>query len=109
MQITAPVLSASARRTAAATCRAWIAVGLLLIALVPSARGQVGLLGWLPFWLLVAPLLVLAQVEALDGFRASTAWAARSRRALCRAFGCHGQARRLNVSCSPHAVHSRRP
>ncbi len=106
---TAPALSAAARRTATSACRAWLAAGVLLLAFVPAARGHAEWLGWLPFWLLVAPLLVLAQVEALDAFRASAAWASRSRRALCRAFGCHGQARRLNVSCSTPAVQSRRP
>lgn len=95
MTIAAPALSDAARRAAATACRAWIAAGLLLLAFVPGARGHVDLFGWLPFWLLVAPLLVLAQVEALDGFRTSTAWAARSRRALRRRAWRGGQARRI--------------
>ena len=97
MKIAAPVLSVAARRTAAAACRAWVVLGLLLVAFVPGARGQVDLFGWLPFWLLVAPLLVLAQVEALDGFRASVAWAQRSRRVLRRRGWGGGQARRVAV------------
>jgi hypothetical protein len=95
MKISAPALSDAARRAAASACRAWLVAGLLLLAFVPDARGQVELLGWMPFWLLVAPLLVLAQVEALDGFRASAAWVSRSRRALRRRACRGGQARRI--------------
>ncbi len=87
-------LSPEARALAATACRAWFATGVLLVALVPSARGSAELLGWLPFWLLVAPLIVLAQVEALDGFSSGVALARRSRRALRRRFH-RGQALRL--------------
>lgn len=95
MPAPAAILSEPARRLAAAACRGWVAAGLLLLAFVPSARGSVELLGWLPFWLLVAPLLVLAQVEALGGFHASAAWVSRSRRALRRRAWRGGQARRI--------------
>jgi hypothetical protein len=87
-------LSPEARRLAATACRAWFAAGLLLVALVPAARGSAELLGWLPFWLLLAPLLVLAQVEALAGFSESAAFARRSQRALRRRFH-RGQALRV--------------
>lgn len=90
-----PALSEPARRFAGAACRGWIAVGLLLLAFLPAARGSAEWLGWLPFWLLVAPLLVLAQLEALGGFRASAAIVSRSRRALRRRAWRGGQARRI--------------
>lgn len=40
----------------------WLALGLLAVALVPAARATHAWLGWLPFWLVCAPLLVLAQL-----------------------------------------------
>jgi hypothetical protein len=48
----------------AGLARAWFAVGILVLAFEPAARGVHPLLGWLPYWLLFAPLLVLAQCEA---------------------------------------------
>lgn len=95
MPTTTRGLSASTRRAAAFACRAWLAAGLLLLAFVPALRSALDLLGWMPFWLLVAPLLVLAQLEALDGFRASATWLSRSRRALRRRAWRGGQARRI--------------
>jgi hypothetical protein len=89
------LLSEPTRRLAGAACRAWIAAGVLLLAFLPAARGSVELFGWLPFWLLLAPLLVLAQLEVLGGFRASAAWVSRSRRALRRRAWRGGQARRV--------------
>ncbi|MCE3003440.1 MAG: hypothetical protein LW860_12190 [Xanthomonadaceae bacterium] len=103
MPVPAAILSEPARRFATATCRAWLAAGLVLLAFVPAARGAAEWLGWLPFWLLVAPLLVLAQVEALDGFRASAAWVSRSRRALRRRTW-RGQARRIARPAARRAV-----
>jgi hypothetical protein len=87
-------LSPETRRLAAIACRAWFAAGVLLVALVPGARGSAEMLGWLPFWLLIAPLMVLAQAEALGGFAGTVAWARRSRRSLQRRFH-RGQALRV--------------
>ena len=42
----------------------WAALGALALLLVPAARGQSQLIGWLPFWCLLAPascLLVAAR------------------------------------------------
>jgi len=74
MPVPAAILSEPARRFATATCRAWLAAGL-----------------------------VLAQVEALDGFRASAAWVSRSRRALRRRTW-RGQARRIARPAARRAV-----
>jgi hypothetical protein len=41
---------------------AWIALGLVVVACVPAARGDALLGATLPFWLVVAPLLNLAWV-----------------------------------------------
>jgi hypothetical protein len=52
------------RKRLAGLARAWFVVGILVLAFEPAARGVHPLLGWLPYWLLFAPLLVLAQCEA---------------------------------------------
>lgn len=88
-------LSPEARRLAAVACRAWLGAGLLLCAFLPAARGVQPLLGWLPFWLLLAPLLVLAQLDALDGFRRARRLAAALRRRIALPMRARGQARRL--------------
>ncbi len=41
----------------------WIGAGLLLLTCVPAARGHSQLIGWLPYWCLLAPLLSLALLE----------------------------------------------
>lgn len=38
----------------------WLFTGLALIALFPAARGNSALIGWLPFWLCLAPVGSLA-------------------------------------------------
>lgn len=43
--------------------RSWLGLGLLALALVPAARGYHAWIGWLPFWLAVAPLSMLAVAE----------------------------------------------
>jgi len=43
--------------------RAWLALGLLALVLLPPARGFSQAIGWLPFWLVAAPLLMLALAE----------------------------------------------
>jgi hypothetical protein len=37
--------------------RLWLAIGLLLVLLLPAARGSHPWIGWLPFWLLGWPAL----------------------------------------------------
>ena len=37
----------------------WLTVGVLCVLLFPAARGDGLWLGWLPFWVLIAPLLSL--------------------------------------------------
>lgn len=39
--------------------RAWLAAGALACTLVPAWRGHDPVFGWLPFWLVVAPLIDL--------------------------------------------------
>ncbi len=41
----------------------WLALGLLAVALLPAARGQHALIGWLPYWLVVAPALSLLVLD----------------------------------------------
>lgn len=43
--------------------RTWLGLGLLALALVPAARGSSAWIGWLPFWLAIAPLSMLAVLE----------------------------------------------
>lgn len=40
----------------------WLVFGAVAMALIPQARSQ-SVIGWLPFWLVVAPLLDLAWVH----------------------------------------------
>jgi hypothetical protein len=41
----------------------WLSLGLLAVLLLPAARGQHLLLGWLPYWLVVAPALSLLVLD----------------------------------------------
>jgi hypothetical protein len=100
-------LSPESRRFAEAACRAWLAIGLLLCAFVPAARDVQPLFGWLPFWLLLAPLLVLAQLDALDGFVRARRLAGALRRRVASPRRPRGQARRLSPA-SRGAIPSRR-
>jgi hypothetical protein len=45
--------------------RLWLLAGALVTVLVPEARGHHLLVGWLPYWLLVAPLVSLAAWRVL--------------------------------------------
>lgn len=38
----------------------WLALGAMALLVFPAARGDAAWLGWLPFWLLVAPATGLA-------------------------------------------------
>lgn len=40
--------------------RLWLLAGALTIIIFPEARGHHALIGWLPLWLLMSPLLSLA-------------------------------------------------
>lgn len=57
-------LPRTSRKHLAGIARVWFIVGIAVLAFAPSARDVHPLLGWLPYWLLFAPLLVLAQCEA---------------------------------------------
>ncbi len=46
--------------------RLWLLAGALTIIIFPEARGHHALIGWLPFWLLVAPLLSIAAWRLLN-------------------------------------------
>jgi len=59
----------------------WFALGAVATLLVPAARGQVHLLGNLPFWLLVAPAVALL---ILYRHALAAAWRARLVRATPR-------------------------
>ena len=39
---------------------AWVACGLMALLAFPSLRGSSATIGWLPFWLVIAPLIDLA-------------------------------------------------
>jgi hypothetical protein len=56
----------------------WFVFGAVVIALIPQAR-SVSTIGWLPFWLIVAPLLDLAFVHRGLLFDASKSFAAQAR------------------------------
>jgi len=67
----------------------WLALGLLAVALFPAARGDLALMGWLPFWLLLAPASGLA---VLHRAWVATAWRAHLVRATPRRRGVFHQA-----------------
>ena len=80
-----PSISLETRTFMRAFAWRWLALGLVAIALLPAARATHAWLGWLPFWLVCAPALVLAQLG--DAQRLVVAIANRPRRRV--------QARRL--------------
>jgi len=41
----------------------WLLAGVILIICVPAARGSSLLIGWLPYWLVLAPLICLGIIE----------------------------------------------
>ena len=59
----------------------WLVLGALAVALVPAARGDSTLLGWLPFWLVVVPATALL---TLHRHALVAAWRARLVRATPR-------------------------
>jgi hypothetical protein len=76
----------------------WFVFGAVVIALIPQARG-VTTIGWLPFWLIVAPLLDLAFVHRGRLFDASKSVVAQARTSRSR----------RRTSATPQARHTRRP
>lgn len=58
----------------------WLLVGALGSLLSPALRGYNTYVGWLPFWLLLAPLLLLVLVHRDRLAVASTVFLVRSRR-----------------------------
>jgi hypothetical protein len=58
----------------------WLVFGAVVMALIPQARGMQPLIGWLPFWLIVAPLLDLAFVHRQRLLSTSRAVLVRARR-----------------------------
>jgi len=66
-----PAISPDTRAFMRAFAWRWLALGLVAVALLPAARATHDWLGWLPFWLVCAPALVLAQLgDARDLVRA---------------------------------------
>ena len=61
----------------------WLVLGVLAIVLLPAARGDSMLLGWLPFWLAVVPataLLTLHRHTLVAALRRGAHVASRARR-----------------------------
>lgn len=58
----------------------WLVFGAVTMALIPQARGMQSLVGWMPFWLVVAPLLDLAFVHRHRLLSTSRAVLVRARR-----------------------------
>ena len=58
----------------------WFAFGAVAVALIPQARGMQSAVGWLPFWLVIAPLLDLALVHRQQLLSTSRALLVRARR-----------------------------
>ncbi len=49
--------------------RHWLGWGLMLTILLPAARGYSQWIGWVPYWLLAAPLLCLAALSGMQLLR----------------------------------------
>ena len=75
--ITLPVSDFSATELA---LWCWLVFGVVVMALIPQARGTQALVGWLPFWLVIAPLLDLAFVHRQRLLSASRALVSARRR-----------------------------
>jgi hypothetical protein len=59
------IVSPAAIATASFVARRWLVFGVLAVLLFPSARASHWLIGWLPFWLVLAPALVLLQARIM--------------------------------------------
>ena len=58
----------------------WVACGLIALLAFPALRGFDPTIGWLPFWLVIAPLIDLALLRRHWLTTASRAWLVRVRR-----------------------------
>lgn len=79
----------------------WLLTGLALLAVFPAARGHAEWVGWLPFWLCLAPasaLLALHRRHLIAMLSRSTTGTAASHPPPRRR---RGQARRLASPASP--------
>jgi len=57
----------------------WLCVGLALVILLPAARSYSMWIGWLPYWLVAAPLLCLGIIDGVPKLSAvRTGWTRRS-------------------------------
>jgi hypothetical protein len=78
-----------------AVLQCWLGAGLLAVVAFPTLRGVDPTIGWLPFWLVLAPALdlaVLRRGRIASAFRAALSRLARLRRSSRR------QARPLHAS-----------
>ena len=57
----------------------WLALGIAVLLLFPDLRGSDPRFGWLPFWLIVAPLIDLAILRRRWLMTTSRAWLVRAR------------------------------
>jgi hypothetical protein len=76
----APAVAEDFARPLRAVLWAWLACGCLALACFPALRGYNETLGWLPFWLVVAPLIDLAIVRRRWIATTSRAFLVRARR-----------------------------
>ena len=58
----------------------WLALGVAAMLLIPHLRGNDPMFGWLPFWLVVAPLIDLAVLRRSWLAATSRTFLVRSRR-----------------------------
>ena len=58
----------------------WFACGLVALLAFPALRGSSAMVGWLPFWLVIAPLIDLALLRRHWLAAASGAFLVRARR-----------------------------
>ncbi|MGQ0799193.1 MAG: hypothetical protein ACT4NL_03645 [Pseudomarimonas sp.] len=57
----------------------WLTAGIALVVLLPAARSHSLWIGWLPYWLVAAPLLCLAIIDGWPRLIvAKASWARRS-------------------------------
>ena len=63
-----------------ALLRGWLSVGVVLLVLLPPSQWHHATIGWLPYWLLVAPLISLALLRRRRLAAALAAFLDRGRR-----------------------------